>query len=344
MARELGRHAVDLTLGHAGEERQRDRAGSDVLADGELSRPVAETFSVEAHQVDRGQVGLALNPARRERPHGLIAIHPGRQLHDEHEPAAAIAAGIGAGKLEPLDAGKRREVQRGDPRPIVQHRVQMRELRDPERACEIRQPVVEAEPVVIEPAHVRRAALVSLGVDPHLDRGIPGRDHPALAGRQLLVGVEAEHRRVASRTDRHSVGVHRAERLAGVLDDRQPQALERRDVGRIAEDVHRQQRRRPRADRGARRGWVDVQGRSVDVGEHGRGTLVDDCVGARHERERARHDFVAVADAGGAKREMQAGGADSRPRSRARPEPAGERSLELRQAWAQREMARAQHR
>ena len=42
------------------------------------------------------------------------------------------------------------------------------ELRDAERAGDVREAVVEAEPVVVEPAHVRRAALVALGVDPLL--------------------------------------------------------------------------------------------------------------------------------------------------------------------------------
>jgi len=37
---------------------------------------------------------------------------------------------------------------------------------------------------------------------------------------------------VAATADRHAVGVDRTERLAGVLDDRQPEPLERRDVGR----------------------------------------------------------------------------------------------------------------
>ena len=81
---------------------------------------------------------------------------------------------------------------------------------------------------MVEPAHVRRAALVALGVDALLHRRVAERDHPALAGGQLLVGVEAEDRRVAAAADRGAVGVHGAERLAGVLDDRQAEALERR--------------------------------------------------------------------------------------------------------------------
>ena len=80
-------------------------------------------------------------------------------------------------------------------------------------------------------------------------RGVGERDHAALPRRQLLVRVEAEDGRVAAAADRDAVGVDRAERLAGVLDDRQAEPLERRQVGGEAEDVHRQQRFRALGDR-----------------------------------------------------------------------------------------------
>ena len=105
-----------------------------------------------------------------------------------------------------------------------------------------RQAVVEAQAIVVEPVHVGGAALVSLGVDPLLERRVRGRDHPALPGRDLLVRVEAEYRRMPATADRHAVGIDRAERLARVLDDRQPEPLERTEVGWVTEDVHRQQR------------------------------------------------------------------------------------------------------
>ena len=74
---------------------------------------------------------------------------------------------------------------------------------------------------------------------------------------ELLVGVEAERGGMAAAADLHAVGVDGAERLARVLDDRQPVALQRRRVGRVAEDVDRQQRGRAVGDR--RGGGVDVQ-------------------------------------------------------------------------------------
>src|SRR5207244_5154983 len=96
------------------------------------------------------------------------------------------------------------------------------ELRDSEGTGQVRHAVVEAEPVVVEPAHVGRAALVALAVDALLVGVGRAHDDPALPGGELLVRVEGEDGEVAARTHRGSVLVGRAERLAGVLDD--PQA------------------------------------------------------------------------------------------------------------------------
>ena len=70
------RHPRDLPLGDLREERQRDRTRRHVLADRELALAVAEALAVEAHQVNRRQVGLARDPplarargpSRRDRP------------------------------------------------------------------------------------------------------------------------------------------------------------------------------------------------------------------------------------------------------------------------------------
>ncbi len=114
--RSASRHAGDLALAHLREERQRQRACGDVLAHRELALAMAEALAVEAHQVDRRQVGLALDAARRERAHGLVAIDAARELHDEHEPAAPRRRRVRrAGQLQTLDPGERLAV--AEPRP-----------------------------------------------------------------------------------------------------------------------------------------------------------------------------------------------------------------------------------
>ncbi len=141
---------------------------------------------------------------------------------------------------------QRLAVELGDARARREHLIEVLQLRQPDRAGDVRQAVVVAEPVVVEPVHVGGAALVSLGVDPLLQARVAERDHAPLPRGQLLVGVEAEHGQVAARPYRDAVLVGRAERLAGVLEHLQAVALgdrlERDDVGGIAEDVHRQQR------------------------------------------------------------------------------------------------------
>ncbi len=191
-------------------------------------------------------------------------------------------------------------VEGGHACPAGQQLVEALELGEPERAGEVAQAVVESEPVVVEPAHVGRAALVALGVDPLLDPRVRAHHRPALAGGDLLVRVEAEHREVPARAHGRAVRVEGAQRLAAVLHQPQAalggQALERRQVGRVAEDVHRQQPGRALADRRGRGRRVDVERARVDVAEDGPCPLVEQAVGRGDEREGRGHDLVARLD------------------------------------------------
>src|ERR671939_169226 len=74
------------------------------------------------------------------------------------------------------------------PRASRQQVVEPLELGQADRAGDVGEAVVEAEAVVVQPAHVRRAALVALGVDPLLEHLRAHRHHAALAGGDLLVG------------------------------------------------------------------------------------------------------------------------------------------------------------
>src|SRR5271165_2395909 len=72
---QLLRHPLDLPLVHGGEERQRQRACGDVLAHGELALAMTEALPVEAHQVNRRQVGLALDAPGGELCDDAVALH-----------------------------------------------------------------------------------------------------------------------------------------------------------------------------------------------------------------------------------------------------------------------------
>jgi hypothetical protein len=136
--------------------------------------------------------------------------------------------------------------------------------------------------------------------------------------------------------------VHRAERLAGVLDDRQAVALQGRRVGRVAEDVHRQQCARAVGDRRRGRRRVEVQRDRVDVHEHRARPLVEHGVRRGDEGERRRHDLLALPHTDRAQRQVQAGRARGHGAGVRHAQPGGERGLEGGHARAERELAGAQ--
>src|SRR5205823_6060566 len=163
----------------------------------------------------------------------------------------------GTGQLEALDVREDLAVKRRDAGPRGEQVVEPRKLGDPQGAGDLAQSVVEAEAVVVEPRHVRRASLVALAVDPDLVIAVAAYDHAALPRGELLVGVEREGSQVPPRPDRAAVGVAAAERLACVLDDPERtlrgDSLQRGHVDRIAEDVDGQKPGRPIANRRLRR-------------------------------------------------------------------------------------------
>ena len=168
----------------------------------------------------RRQVGLRVHAALAQRQHRGVAVHARRELHDVHEPAAPVAVRVrrtGARAPPPRRAPRSRARPRGRARASISSRCSS--CAEPERAGEVVEAVVEAEPVVVEPAHVGRAALVALGVDPALRLGVRSQHRSSLARGELLVRVEGEHGEVAASAHRRAVGVHGAERLAGVLHD-----------------------------------------------------------------------------------------------------------------------------
>ena len=163
---------------------------------------------------------------------------------------------------------------------------------------------------MLEPVAGVGAALVGERAQLPGERGVVGRDHAALARRHLLVRVEGEDRGVARAADA-AAAVLAADGLAGVLDDREAVLLgdraERVHVARVAEHVHGQDGARARRDGRLDGRRVEHERLGIDVGEDGRRALVEHAVGRGHERDRRRHDLVALADAGRAHEQVQAG-------------------------------------
>jgi hypothetical protein len=101
--------------------------------------------------------------------------------------------------------------------------VEALELADSKRALDVAEPVIHPQfDHVIDPGTVRFACPVIgrnavIAEDAHVlcKRGIVGRDRPALAGRRMPYGVEAERRKIRERTNSPA-----AKRMAGVGNDR----------------------------------------------------------------------------------------------------------------------------
>src|SRR3954451_9707407 len=142
-------HGFSLGLTQGREERERDRARRDVLADRELPLAMPELLAVVGHQMDGRQVGLGLHAALAQRQDRRVAVAPARQLDDEDEPAALVAAGVLAGQLEALDVGQQLAIPARHARPRGKHVVEPPELDDPQRARDVAEAVVEAEAVVV---------------------------------------------------------------------------------------------------------------------------------------------------------------------------------------------------
>ena len=87
-----------------------------------------------------------------------------------------------------------------------------------------------------------------------------------------------------------------AERLRGVLDQRQPERGELGERRRAAEEVHGHDRLRPRRDPRGDVVGIEIERDGVDVGEHGRRAGPGDRLGGRVERERRADHLVAGAD------------------------------------------------
>ncbi len=156
-----------------------------------------------------------------------------RQLHDVDEPRAHVVGVVGERHLDAVDVAQELAVPRRDLAPQAQDLVELLELPDPERRAHIVEAVVEAEPHVLEPAAVVAATLVAQRPQqpPLLLR--VRRDHPALAGRDLLVRIEREHGARPVRADRRAL-VLGAERLARVLHEREPVLVARSRAARRA--------------------------------------------------------------------------------------------------------------
>src|SRR3954453_13100052 len=229
----------------------------------------------------------------------------------------------------------------------LQEPVELLELADPDRRLHVDPAVVPADPNVVEPGAARvLATLVAEAADelPFL-LGVR-EDDPALARRELLVRVEAEHTRRALRPDRPAL-VLRAEGLGRILDQSEAMPLADRsdlvELARVAEHVDRDDRLRALGDRRFDGSRIEVPVAWIDVREDRSRTLEDEAVRARGERDRRRDRLVAGAQAGASRQHVQSGGAARNGRDVGRADALGDQLLEAVDRRPERQPPGAQH-
>src|SRR6266540_2061051 len=265
-------------------------------------------MEMDARHVLRGRDSLPAQVLHHASP-----IEIRSELDDVDKPRAAVVGGVGGRRLDGSEAREQVVITPGRPRSELQDPVELLELGDPDRRLEVRPAVVEAEPDVVEPAPLSvRAPLVAQALEQApLVFGLR-HDHPALAGRHLLVRVEAEGGGRAVRADRPPL-VLGPERLGGVLDQSQTVALADRaqivDLAGPAEYVHRDDRLGSLGDRSLDRLPSHAQRHRIDIREDRRRTLEDEAVRRGDERERRCDHLVAGPDAGDVAEQMESGGA-----------------------------------
>jgi hypothetical protein len=160
---------------------------------------------------------------------------------------------------------------------------------------------------------------------------IVGRHHPALAGGDVLDGVEAERVQVRERSHR-TVPVGPARCVARVGHQGQPVPGSERPqvvvIRRLPGVIDGDDRLRARRDPGFDPFGVQEQRGRIDVREHRRSALVDDAVGRRGERERRDDDLVARPDPQGERGGVEGRRAAVDGHPLARPDRGGERLFE----------------
>ena len=345
-ARSASATIVLVALLEACVEGKRQRAAADPLGHRAHALAKAVPLTHVALQVDAREVAGRLHTLRCERLDHPLAVGALGELDHVDEPRPPVILVVGARQDETVGAGQKLVVPRGHGAPPGENQVQLLELAQADRRADVVDPVVEAEPRVVEPPAAVGPALVAqaLEQEPRLLR--PGRDDATLARRDLLVGIEREDRVLALSADRPPL-VDGAERLAGIVDQCNLMALADRlqffQLARIAEDVDADDGSRAWCDRRLDGRRVEVERARVDIGEDRRRAFVDRAVGRRDERVRRRDHLVTGLDAGRDAEQVQAGGAAGDRRCVRRLHRRGKRLLEAVDRRAERQPARPQH-
>ena len=250
---------------------------------------------------------------RRAHDELVVDVEAARRLHGKRHPRRAdpapVARRVGATpRVSPFEGAELHS--KDGSLELVQARVQPRLA---EREC----PALAVAP---EPA------------EPRGERTVTGRHHASIpVGAEVLRRVEAEAREAPERTGA-ATAVARAVCLGGILDHRNAgcEAADRRHVGALPVEMHRDHRARPPAERPLERGGRQGVGRGLDVGEDGARPHRGDGHRGRRGAERRHHHLVPRPHVERPQRQLERGGGRARADHVPDPEVAGELRFEAR--------------
>ena len=307
-------HGIHLFLVHRAEEREREAGIAGRLGHREVTPPKAELLAVEGLEVDGGEVGPGRDTAALQLSDHLVAVVPGLEAHDVHEPAHPRRPGRLDQEPDPLGVFQPCAVPRRDPLTLGKQLVEPVDLHRTQGGAQLVEAIVVAEAAVGEPPVEDVSPLVTEAAEECVPLRLARDDHAAFTRGHLLVGVEGEHPRVPQRAHRAML-VGGTDCFARILDHGEIVAArdlqDRVHVGWLSEDMDGEDGLHARAEcesSALQRLRVDGERIRVDVDEDGTGARVEHAIGRGDEAERRGEHEVAVADAGSDHAEVEAGG------------------------------------
>ncbi len=266
-----------------------------------------DQLAVEGQLVERQEVDRRRDVLGKERLAVGVAVAAGELRVDPHDVDVVRVdiTGIPGDRRDPGQLGARRVVGGDVPNPDLLVLVDLLELDERERGEQVGQVHLEAgdADVVERPGRsAHQPQLVDLG----RQDVVVGREDAALRARDVLRRVQRERRgeRAFDRADL-APAVDRLDRVGRVLEHRNPVGEDLVQIGRLAGEMHGDDRLRPRGDRSRDQRGVDVQVVRLHVHEDRRGAAMDDDVRGRRPGDRGRDHLVAGADLRGEQRQME---------------------------------------
>ena len=348
---------IDLRLAHHAGERQGQAAVAEVFGDRKIAGQEAEALTHVRLQVDGGEVRPGRDTLFADLFGKQVTINAGRKADDIHEPRHACCEWLQNLGFDARHPGQALAIPGSHAVAFGAQLLQAGELHGAQGGGHLVQAVVVAEVGVLQPGIADGAALVAQGAHEIGGGGIICDDNPALAGGDLLVGVEGEYAEIANGPGRAAL-VFGSESLAGVFDDRQlilpgnPQ--DRVKIGGLTEDVDGQDgferaiRLSPCAGQPAAgffasghqvmRGSFDqfrinVAGARVNIHKDRDGVLEQEHVAGSHKGEGRGDDGIPSANSGGAHAQVQSGCAGVDRRWHADCRSVGRWPLRIERSW-----------